>query len=140
MATVKYFQTNDTNDKNNISLRNVIFSVVTAYFILIVAMLALSVGIVYGPLKTEAADKFINVIYYTTCIICGFMSSVNQRKRGWLNGLIASSAYFAVVVLSVIAVSQAHLGLSFFARLFLTIVFGVVGGIAGVNKRKKRKK
>lgn len=140
MATVKYFQTNDTNDKNNISLRNVIFSVVTAYFILIMSMLVLSAGIVYGPLKNETADKFINLIYYTTCIICGFMSSVNQKKRGWLNGLIASASYFVVIVLSVVAVSRAQFGISFLLRLFLTFIFGIVGGIAGVNKRKKRKK
>ena len=140
MATVKYFQTNDTNDKNNISLRNVIFSVITSYFILIFGMLILSVCVVYGPVKTETAEKLVNVIYYCSCIICGFLSSVNLKKRGWFNGLLTSLAYFLVVVLSVISVSEAKVSISLIIRLAVTIVLGTMGGIAGVNKKKKKKR
>ncbi len=139
MATVKYFQLNDTKDKNNISVRNVIFSVVTAYFMLIISMLILSALVVYGPVKSETAEGLVNVLYYISCIICGFLSSVNQRKRGWLNGLVASSCYYGVVVISSSAVSMPSFGVDLIFKILLTAVLGICGGIAGVNKKKKKK-
>lgn len=140
MATVKYFQTNDTNDKNNISLRNVVFSIVSTYFMLISGMLVLSLFVVYGSLGTETAESLVNAVYYFSCFICGFLSSVNLRKRGWFNGLITSVAYFGVVVLSVIVVSEAEVSVMVAVRLAVTVIIGIAGGITGVNTGKKKKR
>ena len=139
MATVKYFQLNDTKDKNNISIRNVIFSVVTAYFVLIAGMLVLSALVVYGPLGTETAGKIVNLLYYVSCVICGFLSSVSQRRKGWFNGLLAALCYYGVVIISVNAVSAPSFGVDLIIKMLLTIVLGMCGGIAGVNKKKKKK-
>ena len=129
MATVKYFQLNDTKDKNNISVRNVIFSVVTAYFVLIIGMLVLSALVVYGPLGAETAENVVNVLYYVSCVVCGFLASVSQRKKGWFNGLIAT----------LISVSAPSFGLDFVIKMLLSVVLGMIGGIAGVNKKKKKR-
>lgn len=139
MATVKYFQLNDTKDKNNISVRNVIFSIVTAYFALIIGMLVLSALVVYGPLGAETAEKIVNVLYYVSCVVCGFLASVSQRKKGWFNGLIATLCYYGVVVISVISVSAPSFGLDFIIKMLLSVILGMIGGIAGVNKKKKKR-
>lgn len=140
MAYVKYFQINNTNDKNNISLRNVIFSVLISYLIFIIFVSVISLLSVYGNLETMYADRFTKIFYYITVIICGFMSSYKKRRNGWFNGTVSSFSYWVCMLLTAFTVGAPGFNVQMFVNLFFTVISGIIGGILGVNTQKKKKR
>jgi putative membrane protein (TIGR04086 family) len=140
MAMIKYFSSNNTNDKNNISFRNVIFSVLTSYLVLILGIFLLAVLTVYSSLSFQTANTIINIIYYFSFFLCGVISSINKKNRGWFNGLISTIVYFVLILVTVFSISKHEIELDIIIKLIPALIIGCVGGIFGVNKKSKKRK
>lgn len=140
MAYIKYFQTNNTNDKNNISLRNVIFSVVTAYLLFAVFVTIISLFSVYGNLSIDTAEKITKILYYLTVLICGFISSYGKRKNGWLNGGSSALCYCFCMIITAFSVGSPHINIRLLINIIFSVILGIFGGIFGVNTQKKKKR
>ncbi len=68
----------------------------------------------------------------------GFISSALYRKKGMLNGFICGIVIYAVMLISNLSYGNSVTIMAVFKFLLVTIS-SVLGGIAAVNKKKKRK-
>ncbi len=86
------------------------------------------------------------VLYYVTFPVIGVCAFANGfvmtrfiRVKGWLVGLCANILFFVVITISHFMIGgQEQEGL-FLVKLIILLLCGTVGGIVGVNKKKRIK-
>lgn len=71
--------------------------------------------------------------------ICGGLLTARlYRSRGLMIGAIQGLAFFLLMYLTGAIMRQADLNAMLLLKLALSVAFGAVGGIAGVNIRRRR--
>lgn len=92
--------------------------------------------------KIDAADTVISVM--TSAALCagayagGFISAKKRRKNGLLMGVLCGLFMFFVIFIISTFFAQTISGFSGSAKLVMTLVFGAIGGIVGVNSKSRR--
>jgi len=68
----------------------------------------------------------------------GYIASKRRRQNGLLMGIVTGIAiYFLILVVGLIF-AKSSITFGFFSKLILTLICGAIGGIVGINSRKKR--
>ena len=91
---------------------------------------------------TQLSEKYIGVIALLATVsgalLAGMLASVKIKIKGWLTGVAAALWYF--LMLLVIGLTAYESSLNFaeiFKKIPLYILIGMLGGIIGVNIRRK---
>ncbi len=91
---------------------------------------------------TQLSEKYIGVIALLATVsgalLAGLLASVKIKAKGWLTGVAAALWYF--LMLLVIGLTAYENSLNFaeiFKKIPLYILIGMLGGIIGVNIRRK---
>ena len=82
------------------------------------------------------------VLFSIACTMVGtlvgsFLSARLMRENGWLVGLAAGILFYLTVVLVNAGIGIAGTGLISLSRLVIILVTSLIGGMLGVNVRKK---
>lgn len=92
--------------------------------------------------KVNASNIVLNIAATVSlCIggyVGGYICARKGRKNGLIRGAICGIVIFSVVMLSGVLFAKAVLSLSAGGKLILTMLCGGVGGIIGVNTKKRR--
>ena len=68
----------------------------------------------------------------------GFVATKLFQSHGLIIGMVTGFLFFVILYLVGIVMQQAELNGMFLLKVVLSIIFGAVGGIAGVNVRSKK--
>lgn len=110
-------------------LKCLLFSyLLTAILLLLLAFLLYKLG-----MSEKTVSVAIIVIYVTATLLSGFAAGKKLQTRKYLWGLLLGSAYFLVLALVSVVVSDspAVLGNSFFTTFVLCAGGGMLGGMLG---------
>lgn len=119
-------------------ITNTAFSALGGFAVVIICILAFAFIIT----KIDVTDKVVSVL--SSAALCigayagGFISAKKRRKNGLFMGVLCGLfMFFAVLIISTFFV-QTITGFSPSVKLVLTLLFGAVGGIVGVNSKSNR--
>lgn len=92
--------------------------------------------------KLDVADNVIS--FMTSAALCtgayvgGFISAKRRRKNGLLMGILCGVfIFFVIFVLSLLFAKTAG-GMNGSSKLVLTLIFGAIGGVVGVNSKNNK--
>ncbi len=90
-----------------------------------------------GVLPTAAATPVALGILALSALVGGFVSARYAKERGLLYGVGTGFLFLLLTALVAITLLQEFDGKLFFVKAILTIVLGAVGGVLGVNIKRK---
>lgn len=95
--------------------------------------------IAYGPVSEKHADICILISTIISITLAGFLAARQKTGRGFIAGAIAGTSYVAVAYLvAALAFGAFKPGAGFIKLLVFGIFFGAVGGIIGINMKRKK--
>ncbi len=120
------------------SPRAVLKSIIISYAFTFIVFLVFAAIITYTGFPETYIDTVVVITTVLSVLISGMAVSAGARSRGWLNGGIGGFVYMLVlVVLGVVFSAGAAFDKSDFALLIFGFVIGAVGGIIGINMKRK---
>ncbi len=91
----------------------------------------------------DCSETLVSVLSYTiilfSCLVGGFVSSRTAGRQGLKVGAIIGGTVFATVLVSGVITNGFQGDVQMLIKGALSVVFGVLGGIFGVNTNGKRK-
>ena len=122
---------NYSNSVRNI-FKGVIISVVSTLILLFVYSLVLT----YTSIDENTIGPVIIVITSISILIGSSIGNLKLNKNGIMNGAIVGGIYFLLLYcISSLLSFQFNINLRSIILIFSGIIFGIVGGIIGVNKK-----
>lgn len=124
-------QKSENKTIKNIS-KGVIISLITTCIMLLVFAILLT----YTNINEDVIDTVIIIITAISILIGSSIGNLKIRKNGLLNGAIIGGSYISIIYL-ISSILNWRFSLSFQSIIMITIgvVFGILGGIIGVNKK-----
>lgn len=124
-------QKSENKTIKNIS-KGVIISLITTCIMLLVFAILLT----YTNINEDVIDTVIIIITAISILIGSSIGNLKIRKNGLLNGAIIGCSYISIIYL-ISSILNWRFSLSFQSIIMITIgvVFGILGGIIGVNKK-----
>ncbi len=120
--------------------RSVLKPMILSFAITLLSLVLLAACIAFGPVTENAADVCILLSTAASVLIGAFLFSGERGKRGLWTGILFGVLYMGIACLT------AAIGFGSFSpagfltkRLPLGLFAGALGGIMGVNIRKKRR-
>lgn len=105
-----------------------------------VAILVLALFVTYGNVSGAATDGCITAATILSVLLAGFFTARKKAGAGWLSGLVAGLCYVTVMLIAgFLAFGGAQFGADTVKMLIIAVLSGMVGGIAGINFKKRRK-
>lgn len=122
---------NYSNSVRNI-FKGVIISIVSTLILLFVYSLVLT----YTSIDENTIGPVIIVITSISILIGSSIGNLKLNKNGIMNGAIVGGIYFLLLYCISSSLSfQFNINLRSIILIFSGIIFGIVGGIIGVNKK-----
>ncbi len=122
---------NYSNSVRNI-FKGVIISIVSTLILLFVYSLVLT----YTSIDENTIGPVIIVITSISILIGSSIGNLKLNKNGIMNGAIVGGIYFLLLYcISSLLSFQFNMNLRSIILIFSGIIFGIVGGIIGVNKK-----
>ncbi|MBO4898226.1 MAG: TIGR04086 family membrane protein [Clostridia bacterium] len=115
-------------------------SVIKAMAFTAAALLLLTVFIAYKGMPESAAMVCIKAATFLCVFTAGLFTSRKMGKSGWLSGLVSGVIYvLAMALISFFILGSFRPDANTFKMLIISVLAGVLGGITGVNIKRKKK-
>lgn len=120
------------------SPRAVLKSIIISYAFTFIVFAVFAALITYTGFSETYIDTVVIITTVLSIIISGMAVSVGARSRGWLNGGIGGVVYmFVLTLLGMMFQDDAFFGMRDVLMLLIGFVLGAVGGIVGINMKRK---
>ena len=138
MLSNKIAMKENDSSKYLISVKSLIKSVIVAILFTIILFLVFALIISFTDITEASADTMVTVATIIGVIISGIISAYGASSKGWLSGSIGGLFYIFIVWLTgLISGYSVSFSKSTAVILALSIVFGAIGGIIGINMKRK---
>lgn len=125
-------------EKENKFLANIAKGILISLIATFILLIIFSIILTYSNVKEDVINPVIIIITAISIFIGSSVSCIKIRKNGLLNGGIIGGAYI-LIIYTISSILNWKFGLDLQSIIFIVvgIVFGILGGIIGVNKRHK---
>lgn len=134
IATTKSSTKKMTNTNSLDFIKNQIFCL-TIYIVLFIVgcLVSLVFDIDYK------LDYYVSLFIFALCsFLCGFIGGIKQRENGIVSGIIYALPGNLIVILLSVILNGFSVEISILISVVSLILLSAVGGILGVNKRRRR--
>lgn len=122
------------NNKKN--LKNISIGIGISFLITIICLFIFSILLTYTNISENTITPTIIIMTGISVLIGSSIGNVRIKKNGIINGAIIGGGYILILYLiSSILNVEFSLNLKSVIMIIVGIVFGVFGGIMGVNSR-----
>lgn len=109
-----------------------------AYAITCIVFIAYAILITYTEMTTDSLNLVVTVTSIISALVAGYDAAKAAQRRGWLWGLIAGLLYALILVIIGYWIGQGfEFDLRTVTTLLLSIAGGGLGGVIGINFRRK---
>ncbi len=130
---IKYMQSNEY-----MQIKSLLVGVFIAYAITIIGFISYAIALTYGNSTGDNMNIIITVITVLSVLVAGFDTAKNAKSKGLLWGMFAGATYSLIMVLlGIVLVDNYSLDLQTVILISLSFLTGGVGGILGINIKKK---
>ncbi len=121
--------------KNNIAL-NIFKGVIISLIFTTIMLLIFAILLTYTDVSESTISTVIIIVTAISILLGSSLVNLKIKKNGLLNGAIIGASYILIIYLiSSILNWRFTLNLQSIIMIAVGIVFGILGGIIGVNKR-----
>ena len=104
------------------------------------ALLLLTLFAAYGDIPDNTLSACVKAAAFISVFCAGLMVAGKRRKAGWLSGLVTGVIYVLVMIFAgFIIFGDFSLSADSVKMFFASIIGSVLGGIIGVNIKRKQK-
>lgn len=122
-------------NENNI-IRNIAKGIGISLITTLVLLLIFSIILTYTNIQENVINPVIMIITAISILIGSSIGNIKIRKNGLLNGGIIGIGYILIIYLiSSILNWKFSLNLQSIIMIITAIIFGILGGIIGVNRK-----
>lgn len=113
------------------TLRILLRSLIPAYLLTAILLLALAFGLYRFHLTEEQVELGVKGIYLLVCFIAGIIAGKLGKTQKFLRGLFSGAGYYLILFLVSFAVMQkpAASGQELYLSLLLCAASGMIGGM-----------
>ena len=123
-----------------IAVSSIFKAIIVAYIITLILFAVFSIFLAYTDFSESAIPTVISVTTVVSVIAAGMVAARSAKSKGWLNGAFVGLLYVIVLYLGgSLALSKFSINQYMITMLFVGVLAGSVGGIAGINMSKGRK-
>lgn len=120
----------------NKTIKNVAKGVVISLISTCIMLLIFAILLTYTDINENLIDTVIIIITAISILIGSSIGNYKMKKNGLLNGAIIGMGYIITIYLiSSILNWKFSLNFKSIIMIIITIFFGILGGIIGVNKK-----
>lgn len=116
------------------------FALSSAFGIIVILITLFLFSIILS--KVNATEFVLSIVAtISLCIggyVGGYVCARKRRRNGLIQGIICGTIIFAIVLLFGTVFAKAVIEISTAGKLILTLLCSGVGGIVGVNTKKRR--
>lgn len=118
------------------SVRNIFKGVIISMVSTLILLFVYSLVLTYTSIEENTIGPVIIVITSISILIGSSIGNLKLNKNGIMNGAIVGGIYFLLLYcISSLLSFQFNINLRSIILIFSGIIFGIVGGIIGVNKK-----
>ena len=123
--------------KENRSYISILKGLLITFILSFILLLILSILLTYTNISENVISPCIIAITSISILIGSMITSTKIRKKGLLNGGIIGGTYILLLYLiSSCVLQQFSLNEQSIIMIVLGIIFGILGGVIGVNLKK----
>lgn len=120
---------------DNKTIKNICKGVAVAFFATTVMLIVFAILLTYTEIKENTMDTVIIIITAVSILIGSSIGNLKIKKNGLLNGAIIGGSYICIIYfISSILNWRFSLNLQSIIMIAVGMIFGIFGGIIGVNK------
>lgn len=113
-------------------------AVLSGFALNFILMLVFAAVSVVADLGESFAAPFTSLSAAAGSLVSAFIASKKIKSRGLINGLICGGSMFAVIMCVSLAISDGGITLNTLFNFIIIILSALIGGVWGVNGRKKK--
>ena len=118
------------------SIKNILKGVGISLIATVIMLIIFSIVLTYTNIQESAINPVIMIITAISILIGSSLGNIKIRKNGLINGGIIGAIYIIIIYLiSSILNWKFFLNVQSIIMITVAIVFGILGGIIGVNKK-----
>ena len=123
-------------DLNGKSIKNIVKGVGIALIVTIISLIIFSLVLTYTDISESVINPVTIVITGISILIGASITGIKIKRNGLINGAVIGLIYMLVIYF-VSSILNWNFKLNLQALIFsgVGIVFGILGGIIGVNKK-----
>lgn len=123
-------------NRENSAIKNIFIGVGVSFIFTLVALVIFSVILTYTNVQENVINPVIMVITAISILIGSSIGNGKIKKNGLINGGIVGGIYIILIYLiSSVLNWRFSLNLQSIIMISISVIFGILGGIIGVNKR-----
>lgn len=120
----------------NKTLINILKGVGISLISTVIMLIIFSIILTYTNIQENVINPVIMIITAISILIGSSLGNIKIRKNGLINGGIIGATYIIIIYLiSSILNWRFSLNVQSLIMIAVTIVFGILGGIIGVNRK-----
>ena len=120
----------------NKTLINILKGVGISLISTVIMLIIFSIILTYTNIQENVINPVIMIITAISILIGSSLGNIKIRKNGLINGGIIGATYIIIIYLiSSILNWRFFLNVQSLIMIAVTIVFGILGGIIGVNRK-----
>lgn len=122
--------------KESMAIKNIVKGVVIALLTTFILLIIFSIILTYTNTEEKVINPVIMIITAISILIGSSLANIKIKKNGLLNGGIVGGTYILTIYLiSSILNWKFSLDIQSIIMIATAIIFGVLGGIIGVNQK-----
>ena len=117
--------------------RPITYGIVSGVAACLLLLIFMSVVLELQDVPESAVTLMATLTFVFGGMIAGLISSGMSREKGLLMGLVCGICLFGILSLASLALCGGDFGIAALTKLVAVLLAGSIGGVVGVNKRKK---
>lgn len=102
----------------------------------VIMLLIFSLILAFTNVQENTINPVIMIVTAISILICSSIANIKIRKNGLINGALIGACYILTIYLiSSILNWKFSLNLQSIIMIVIAIIFGILGGIIGVNRK-----
>ncbi|MCI8649203.1 MAG: TIGR04086 family membrane protein [Anaerotruncus sp.] len=118
-------------------IRPITYGIAAGAAVCVLLLLLMAAVMNFRDLPQAVIALFATVSFVGAGFTAGFVCAICSRERGLLLGLCCGSCMFILLAFFSLAFSEPTLGIGAASKLAAVLFAAALGGVIGVNKRKK---
>lgn len=115
----------------------IIYGVLSGVAACLLLLIFMSIVMELQDIPETAVTLMATLTFVFGGITAGLISSGMSREKGLLMGMVCGICLFAILSLASLMVYGGDFGIAALTKLVAVLLAGSIGGVVGVNKRKK---
>ncbi len=125
--------------ENKFEFKYIGFGVIISAVVTFISLFLIAVIMYYADIGNNFSSPLASIGLGIGCFSGGLFSAKKIGKNGLISGLLVSSILFIIVAIASLTATIKNVGILTLIHLAVMLLSGCIGGILGVNGKKKVK-